>query len=912
MSLDKLLTTVSKTKDRAIQNDTTRSISGASLVSGVISSVSAGGLDTQTIRISGSGDQGYQTGSNQSNRGQIPPSTLNKVPRIYGSCVTGGVVVDAYKQDANTLFYAFAISEMDKDRWDFFNQTSTDYDPSFTINNILRDNSVCTFSATSGNEDQVITLTDINDPSRTINTSGANVRVWAWAGSTSAADQIFPNNGSNTGLYNVNAYDVFPTWDSTITMEGLVFAIVQMDFITDDLEEFGSWSFGVTSKGYEDQSEPSSTYRRLTNPGWALQDYLTSDRYGLGLANADIDINSLETWAEYCDASEYYASDVVGVGGSSAAFPGGGSGYVNPHTRFRIDGFLNTQDSVVDNINRICDAGMATFNYDHKQGKFKVLFSKEMDSTDVANSFHFTSENIISSIQLSTTDIFSLYDFAETTFPNYLQLDAPDTIIVQVPEEQRFTNEITATTSFNLETVSDRPRAARIATTSLKLSRVGTIVQLTADHSSLVVDVGDFVRVTDDLKGWDEKYFRVMRITESENMGSLTCKFTLQEYTNAPFESIIFYDTLDEAFATGFGTKLNWDDPDVGILTFTNKYTSFDPVIQRPTIYDGLYVFDNPVTDVGRSINTDTGAITDASVPTSSAPISIQNSPDLENEAWLLVRTGLNVAGDEPEFSNVIITLENQTTGFSTDLFQDFAAQSLGTYTGFPMYKITDSGTYKLKVKYVRAVIDPDATSSLQGYMVPVEYSNVYTSANFTVNDASVTGNVMIDTYGENTQIVDGLANAQYPFLINDQFINMTGKTHDVIGASSGEWTYDIDFTQGYDATDFGGTEYLRVAPRITLLFANYNDIEKQEIIINCPGADYQYGQLVAFGQVIGAPNNSTGTFSMDPSVYGLNRDWYPSRLTVEMLVYANSLNNVAVYNIDYTISNQNTYYRNA
>lgn len=910
MSFETILQQVSKTKDVVMQDDSVRSISGASLVSGIIPISGAGVAPRQTQRISAAGDQGYQTGSNQSDRAQVPADTLNKVPRVYGSCVTGGVVVDAHKIDANTVMYCFVLSDMQADRYDYYNQSSSTYDPAFTLGYIYRDNDYCTFSATSGNEDQVITLTNLLD-STTKNTSSGNIRVWAWAGSSANTDQIFPNNSPNNALYNVNAYDVFPTWDSNVTMDNLVFAIVQMHKDEAlDLTQFGSWAFSLESQGYVDEDLASSTYRRLTNPGWALHDYLLSDRYGLGLSNADIDYDSLTDWASYCSETDYYASDVVAAGGSGATFPDSSSGYVNPHNRFRIDGFLNTQSTVLENIERICSAGMATFNYDHKQGKFKVLYNKKMSADEKANAFLFNSENIVSSIQLNTSDIFSLYDFAEVTFPNYLQADQPDTIIVQVPTADRFVNEVTATTTFSLDVVSDRPRAARIANISLKLSRIGTVVQLTGDHSTMVVDVGDFVKVTDELKGWDEKYFRVMRIRETENNGIITCTFTLSEYSSDPFEEIIYYDTIDSAFAEGFGTVLNWNDPDVGNLSFYNKYTSFTPVIQRPTIYDGLYVYDNPITDIGRIINPDTGNIINSNVSIASAPISIQNSPDLDNESWLLIRTGLNLTVDEPEFSNVIITLEDVSTGHSSELFQDFAAQSVGTYTGFPINKLHKSGTHRFKVKYVRAIIDPNVSTSSQVAQIPVQYSQTYTSANFTITDQTVQGNGFINTYGTNSQIVDTLANAQYAPVINDQIFNMTNKTHDVIDHKSGTWTLDITFKQGYDATSFGGSEYLRVAPRIKLLFVNNIDLQTEDFYINASGAEYQYGQLVNWPQVIGKLNSSSVDFTMDPDFYGLDETWYCSRATVEMLVYANSLANVAVYDVDYTITNQDTYYR--
>jgi len=912
MSLDAILASVKQNKQLVGTDDSTRSLTTSSLIAGVVPTEQPSPLN-QTIRISSAGDQGFATGENQSDRGQIPPSTLNKVPRIYGNVTTGGVIIDATKIDANTLMYAFAISEMDRDRYDLYDKSGTSWDPSFILSSVYRDNSVAEFSVTSGNKDQVIKLTSLVDGSN-VDISAGNTRVWAWAGNTASTSQIFPDNRPNLATYNVNAYDVFPTWDANITCEGLCIAIVKVTFDDpNDIKDFGSWKFTVESQGYIDESEPTSTYRDLRNPAWALQDYLTSERYGLGLTLSDLDQTSFADWAAYCEENQYYASDVLAAGGSGATFPDSSSGYVNPHDRFRIDGFINTQQPLLQNIERICAAGMATLNYDHKTGLFKILFSKQMTNTDQTTAFHFTSDNIVGSITVNTSDIFSMFDFAQSTFPNYQQQDDRDTIIVSVPSADRFINEISATTNFNLDCVSDRPRAARIANISLKQSRVGTIVNLTGDHSTMTVDVGDFVKVSDELKGWTEKYFRVIRIRETENVGVITCAFTLQEYTSTPYEEIIYYDTVDDPFATGFGTSLNWDDPDVANLSFYNKYTTFVPDVQTG-IYDGLYVFDDPVTEVGKSINTDTGVITNASVPIGSAPISIQNSPDLANESWLVIHTGLNVAGSDPEFSNLLITVNDTVStdylSSTTSHFQSFAPQSVSTYTGFPIDKLKSTGTYNFTVQYQRSVIDPDAVSP--ELLTPPQFSTTYTSANFTVSDDSVTGNAMIDTVGKNSQIVDSLPDTVYSFATTGTTRVLAELKHDVIDAAPGIWDFAISFTQGYDDGAYGGGEYLNLSPRLIVKFVNTENILSETITVNAPGVNYDAAQVADSANVIGVVNSSTTSFNLDPGFYGLDTTWYPSRATVQMMMKANSLTNVSISDVDYTITNRNPYYRSS
>ncbi len=95
---------------RTSEPETTRLVGSAQLVQGINNqTTSLTAVDSQTIRISSGGDRSFETGGNQSLRSQVPPATDNKVPRIYGQCVTGGVIVDAHKVDANTLIFAMVL-----------------------------------------------------------------------------------------------------------------------------------------------------------------------------------------------------------------------------------------------------------------------------------------------------------------------------------------------------------------------------------------------------------------------------------------------------------------------------------------------------------------------------------------------------------------------------------------------------------------------------------------------------------------------------------------------------------------------------------------------------------------------------------------------------------------------------------
>ena len=892
MSFDKVLNEVSKSRDVTQDSDRIRILNAAPLLSGIPGRLSEATRVSQTVRISSGGDNSFKAGTNQNDRAQVPPDTLNKVPRLYGTVTTGGVIFDAATEaNGNVLVYAIALSEMDADRFDSNNGV---VDRPFTIQAVYRNNYECNFL---GLNHQVYTLTSIVDNS-TVDIPDDLIEVYVWANSSLSSDQIFPVYSSSS-TNRENAYDLFPGWDSNVVCEGLVFAIVKVkryevegeDF---EIKDFGEFKFTVESEGlYFNSGFPDYTVddRPLNNPAWALYDYLTSERYGVGLLDSDLDYSSFTDWEAACDEATFFKREDGGI-------------FAQP--KFRINGFINTQNPVSQNIDAICAAGMATFTYDNKQGKFRVLPNRKMTSAEKTNAFHFTGDNIVSSITVNTTDIYSLFNFAEVSFPNTLQLDIADNIIVQTPTADKLQNEPTTGTSISLPTVSDRSRAADIGNVTLKQSRLGTIVQLTGDHSTMVVDVGDFVKVTDQAKGWSEKYFRVLRITESQQQGVITCRFTLSEYNDRVFEDIIYEDTTNKSLASGVGLGVNYADD--GSLNFDDIYLTFTPDPGAP-FADDLYIVEDPATDTAKIYNLDTGAQT-GTTTISGLPASISNISDLTAQSYLVINTGLDVSGGEPDFSTVTVTFENQTANRANITAQtEFAPQFENFCTGIPLDKLADGDSYKIKIQY-------DYTD-----VIPSKQSQLYTSAAITINDETVNGAVPTDTYGPGTVITqDAVSFITGDFTVdNTAEIITTPIKHDITGITTGEFvlsgTYTPSWTQSTASPGIQPDDYIQYTPSGNVIFSNKTNLETVTVEFNA-GGFYANGAVI--GNVSLTPNGVEQTFEktvqLDPAFYGLTSDWYPARLNMFMAVKHDTLYNristATLTDFDYQLVNQSKLYR--
>lgn len=474
-------------------------IVGAIGLTGVVATIATGviatGLGFATAKLLGITDR--PSAAQQRDPGvkiQLPPGTDNKVPRYYGRNYSGGIIIDAAISNQNkTMTYAIVISEYNtSDSW--------------SINKIYRGDAELVFgSAGSGHIVQ-----NVIDPNTTTNTTvTGKMRCRVYAGGSGSADQVFPNPSTSTPA---NAYDMFPGWTSSNTMDGLVFAIFEIDYDSENgLTGLDAITFDINNA--------------LTEPSNVLLDYLQNDRYGANINISLIDTDTFNSWNTFATANVSYFDTVANA--------------TLTHQRYQIDGALSTFDSTKTNINKICQAGGAFFTYNNKSGKFAVVANKLASNAELANAFIFSDDNIISQIKISSTDLFNLYNQVEVEYPSVIQRDQTDTVFIEVTGALLHPNEPENVLSYRLDMVNDRSRVSELANIDLKQSRINTILEFTADYSAMQVDVGDVVKVNNTPFGYTDKLFRVMRTTEVEDTdGMLSVNLILLEYDEYIYEDI--------------------------------------------------------------------------------------------------------------------------------------------------------------------------------------------------------------------------------------------------------------------------------------------------------------------------------------------------------------------------------------
>ena len=898
-------------------NESNRGLAGSALASGAPVDIGTSMLPvTREITISG-GDDFSTTGVSQPERAQVTPSTTNKVPRIYGNVVTGGVVVDAQKTNANTIFVLYALSVTDPTSFD---QVINDYDsadlgPPWGLYEIYRNRQTCEMKSnvfTMGNAEPhgasastVQVLSDIADPSTNVDISSANViNVWAWADTATASNQIFPYYPPGSS-YRRSLPSVMPNRTAFYSGARLVTVLVEIDKNdAADINDVGTFRFKIGTRGYyEKQANGDVVSNLLSNPAIALEDYVSKLGYGeFVLTAGNLDTDSLATWKAYCDETYYYAVDTGDpdpLGGTLYGTYGSYDIYSAP--RWQINGFINTQNQLKKGIDNICEAGQGSFSYDIRRGKFKVLINKPITNAEGANAFVFDNENIVSGIQYNSTDLYSLYNYADVTFPNIEQQDLADALVVKTPTADKLSNELPSGMNFQVNTVNDRPRAAQMANNSLKASRVANMATFEADYSTFEVEIGDFVKITDSGKGWSNKLFKVMRIAErQESGGETTLAFNCLEHLPSTYEDIIYEATANKPFATGVGTVENLTVDNR--LSFVDRYANV--TVTTPSAANAYILVDNPSSGNG-NVYYANGTLSQADV--SIADLNTlgnitANYPnyDINNEGWIAFAafTNSNVEFDYSEIKfegddSYDTPAYTETVDTKTYINNQNEA-SANVWTPFKLNKVT-SGNYTVTI----SAYEQEAVRKRPSQ------ANVLT---VTINDRVATGNALLSTFGPGTFITQ-TATATVPASNNTIQTLVDPIQHDLIDISL---TDDFVLTYNYEPvyTSYTASSNVAFSLQGNITFVNNEDTNTHVFPITGGGIQFTNITLSEAVNELNDPYSHSVPFSGQAQFYGLDENkWYASKANVSF-VGCNGLTGGDFTDISYTMKSQNRFYR--
>lgn len=432
---------------------------------------------------------------NPGNRQQIPPATDNKLPVVYGDAWLGGTIVDlSISSDNQMIFYVIALCEVT-------NSDTGQTPDAITFGNIYWGGKRVNFKPDG------VTVASLTDESTgEVNTDVENyINFYLFSNGSNS-----PVNQASSAISIMSNPALTYKWNNTKLMSNTAFAIVRLNYNAEKrVTGIEQTKFQVRNARYK--------------PGDCFLDYMTNTRYGAALPLAQIDTTSLTALNTYSNQSFTYTT----YEGDTAV-----------QTRFRFDGVIDTDRTIMQNLQDMSTSCDCLLKYNEITGKWGVIVQQPSYSVAMA----LNDSNIVSAIQITPIDIASTFNVVECKFPDKSNQDAFNSAtfdLAEIDPALLFPNEPVNKQSLALPLVNDDVRAQYLANRFLKAAREDLQVDLSINFAGFQLEAGDIVTVTNANYGWVAKLFRLNKVTETfSDDGSILVKLTMTEYNPAVYDDV--------------------------------------------------------------------------------------------------------------------------------------------------------------------------------------------------------------------------------------------------------------------------------------------------------------------------------------------------------------------------------------
>lgn len=449
-------------------------------------------------RVFGQDQQGPQ---DSGTRQQIPPSSVNAIPIVYGDAYLGGTFVDAVlSENQKAMYYVVAISCISPNGQFTFDTTDMYYG----------DRKI-TFDAV--NTAQVYSLTD---EAGNVDTKVNGYLYIGLYTSTQAGVISSPNWYAPSVIMGpTTPFTDFPIdaslqWPSSgRQMNGTAFAIVTLIYNQDA---------GTTNLAPITFKVKHALFGTgVAKPGDVWADYISNMQYGAAVEAVNVDVDSAIALNAYSDQTITYTPS----GGGSAT-----------QARYRMNGVLDAGQTVLNNLDKIMTCSDSWMAYNATLGKWSIVINKSESAA-----YAFNDDNIVGEVRVSATDITQSINQVEAKFPDKGARDQPNFVNIATPDILRYPNEPDNKYSVSYDLCNNSVQAQYLANRILEQAREDLIVSFSTSYYGIQVDAGTVVSVTNSDYGWSNKLFRVVKVNEASLPdGSLGAKLEMNEYSAAVYD----------------------------------------------------------------------------------------------------------------------------------------------------------------------------------------------------------------------------------------------------------------------------------------------------------------------------------------------------------------------------------------
>ena len=234
--------------------------------------------------------------------------------------------------------------------------------------------------------------------------------------------------------------------------------------------------------------------------------------------------------------------------------------------RYRVNGVVSTDKTVLQNMETLAGAAQAYINYDITDGKWAVVINTTGNA--VAS---FNDSNILGGVSVQGTGLRDLYNSVRVEFPHVDLRDEPDFVEVTIPVGDRNSNEPDNQLIMQLDVVNDPVMAEMLGLIELKQSRVDRVIRFTADRSYIGLRAGDLIDVTNAMLAYTNKVFRIISISEVDgDDGSIAVEITALEYDANVYDTSDLF-RFERTNENGIVTIGSIDPPDAPTITAIDR-----------------------------------------------------------------------------------------------------------------------------------------------------------------------------------------------------------------------------------------------------------------------------------------------------------------------------------------------------
>lgn len=506
---------------------------------------------------------------NPGNPQQLPPASDNKLPIVYGTGWVGGIDTDlTITSDNQVMYYVLTLAEgtggtttsiisgrtyvvstlsvSSLAQWQavfsglsaiptvgqIITATATGtlaggalvFEDIITFGQVFFGGKLCVFDPT--NQYKVIGLTDtstgVTDP-----VVNGYLSIYFYSRNSGS-----PANSSVSAISLLQDASLVYKWDATKLMTNCAFAVVKITY---------NQNAGLTGL--------QPTKFQLTNsrnsPGACFQDYLTSTTYGAAIPLASVDTASLAALDVYCSELMTYTPYTAPIPPTST------------QTRFRFDGAIDTNQSIMNNLQIMASCCDCLLRYNEMTGLWGVIVQKPTYTLAMA----LDDSNLMASIQVTPIDIASTFNIAEVKFIDGTQQDSFITAtfnLAVINPSLLYNNEPVNKQVIVLPLVNNSVRAQYLANRFLESAREDLQVKCRVNYVGLQLEAGDIITLTNANYGWAAKLFRVAQVIEEfGDDGTITTALSLMEFNPAVYDDVNVTEFTPSP-NTGIGNPINF------------------------------------------------------------------------------------------------------------------------------------------------------------------------------------------------------------------------------------------------------------------------------------------------------------------------------------------------------------------